>query len=58
MRTLSFILAFGFVLASAGLTSPTGDSMPGAGTFSYSDTSATDTAATFAYLTLTKRTRA
>jgi hypothetical protein len=36
MRTLSFILAFAFVLAGASLAGSTDNSLPGIGTFAYS----------------------
>jgi hypothetical protein len=36
MRTLSFILAFAFVLAGPSLADPTDNSLPGIGTFAYS----------------------
>lgn len=36
MRTLSFILAFAFVLAGPSLAGSADSSLPGAGTFAYS----------------------
>jgi hypothetical protein len=36
MRTLSFILAFAFVLAGPSLAGSTDNSLPGIGTFAYS----------------------
>jgi len=36
MRTLSFILAFGFVLAGPSVVSSSETSLPGVGTFAYS----------------------
>ena len=35
MRTISFILAFGFVLAGHSLAGPSDNGMPGIGTFAY-----------------------
>ena len=35
MRTLSFILAFGFVLAGPSIAGSTDNSLPGIGTFAY-----------------------
>ncbi len=35
MRTMSFILAFAFVLAAPSMAGPAGTGLPGIGTFSY-----------------------
>ena len=43
MRTLSFILAFGFVLAGSSLAGSI-DTLPGAGTFAYNGTPAANSA--------------
>ena len=36
MRTISFILAFAFILAGPSMAGSSDSSLPGAGTFSYS----------------------
>jgi hypothetical protein len=35
MRTISFILAFAFILAGPSMAGPSDSSLPGTGTFSY-----------------------
>ncbi len=35
MRTVSFILAFAFILAGSSMTDPSAGSLPGVGTFAY-----------------------
>ncbi|MGY8631524.1 hypothetical protein RAD15_03380 [Bradyrhizobium sp. 14AA] len=44
MRSLSFILAFGFVLADASFAGTPDGNLPGVGTFQYSGSPVTDTA--------------
>jgi hypothetical protein len=40
MRTISFILAFAFILAGPSMAGSSDGSLPGVGTFSYNGTSA------------------
>ena len=56
MRTLSFILAFGFAFAAPSLNVAADSSLPGAGAFTYSG-SQLKTSTTVAHLTLTPRGR-
>jgi hypothetical protein len=56
MRTLSFILAFGFAFAAPGVNATAESSLPGAGTFTYSGAQL-ETTTTVAHLTLTPRGR-
>ena len=52
MRTISFILAFAFVLAAPSMSGPTDSSLPVAGTFTYDGAPASTVVAG---LTLAKR---
>jgi hypothetical protein len=45
MRTISFILAFGFVLAGPSIAGTSDNSLPGIGTFSYNGSPVTVSAA-------------
>jgi hypothetical protein len=53
MRTISFVLAFAFVLAGSSMSGPTDSGLPGAGTFTYDASPAPSTV--LAGLTLAKR---
>jgi hypothetical protein len=54
MRTLTFILAFGFAFAAPSFNATAESNLPGAGAFTYSDAQPGNTMA-IAHLTLTTR---
>lgn len=54
MRILSFILSFGFALAAPSFNATADNSLPGAGTFTYSGAQLQNST-TVAHLTLTPR---